>query len=163
MHFQLAVSWLVYLGVDRVKGLLMGHLGITMVGIWYPICKPYEGSKDKEGGDAKDIGRKKENLSVWGLPSPVTLLGAADPRTGLRQEEQTISLKVMVSPGFSALPGMCARCLFSARQAESPQTYFLLATRPHFSQSTSNTPWGWRHHVPHISHLPSSSTPPPQV
>ena len=33
MHFQLAVSWLVYLGVDRVKGLLMGHLGITMVGI----------------------------------------------------------------------------------------------------------------------------------
>lgn len=69
------------------------------------------GARTKEGGDAKDTGRKKENLRDWGPPSPVTLLGAAGPGTGLRQEEQTISLKVTVSPGFSALlPQMPLLC-----------------------------------------------------
>lgn len=40
-----------------------------------------EGARTKEGGDAKDVGRKG-NLRDWGPPSPATLLGAAGPGTG---------------------------------------------------------------------------------
>ena len=98
------------------------------------------GARTKEGGDAKDTGRKKENLRDWGPPSPATLLGAAGPGTGLRQEEQTISLKVTVSPGFSALLGMCTRCLFSARLSREPPDLFPFSNKAHFSDSASNTP-----------------------
>lgn len=99
-----------------------------------------EGARTKEGGDAKDVGRKKGNLRDWGPPSPATLLGAAGPGTGLRQEEQTISLKVMVSPGFSALLGMCTRRFCSARLSREPPDLFPVSNKARFSDSASNTP-----------------------
>lgn len=44
------------------------------MGTPYPFCKPgvagLRGARTKEGGDAKDIGRKEmENLTLWGTPS----------------------------------------------------------------------------------------------
>ena len=83
--FQLEVSWLVCLRIDHVEGLLMGHLGITMVGIWYPISKPHmpagdEGSKDKGRGGCQRYWQKKGKPQGLGATLPSDTAGSSWPR-----------------------------------------------------------------------------------
>lgn len=78
--FQLEVSRFVYMGTGSAQALLVGHLGYPLR--WasdipttgHACLLGMRGARTKEGGDAKDIGRKKE-----GKRHP---LGATLPRDG---------------------------------------------------------------------------------
>lgn len=65
MCFQLEVSQFVYMGTSSAQTLLVGHLGYPLrwasdiLTTGHACLLGMRGARTKEGGDAKDIGRKK--------------------------------------------------------------------------------------------------------